>query len=391
MNIPQYQTLYKVGASSKVLKWNLSIVSLAGGGYQIRTLYGEQNGKQIEKTSNIDKGKAGRTPLEQATLEANRRYKDKQEKENYTTAINNTGAIQMRPMLAQTFNIEDQKSKMKRSYKMQFPLYVQPKLDGIRCIAHYIPNHGIEMLSRKGTAINNFANIVNKLMELIEQSPFNNKELYIDGELYNHGECSFEAISGVVRAETLTSEHRRIIEKIQYHVYDIYVPDEITMPYCVRYGIIKTIIRRSAPGRAENEHCILVNTNVIESLEEIKPAHQICIENGYEGIMLRDMTSPYEIDKRSKYLQKYKTFLEEEFEIIGYKDEDGMIIFECKTNDPISPREFSVRPRGAFETRRDMYARGGSYIGKHLTVIFQEYTELGTPRFPVGKVIRDYE
>jgi len=30
-------------------------------------------------------------------------------------------------------------------------------------------------------------------------------------------------------------------------------------------------------------------------------------------------------------------------------------------------------------------------IGKRLTVTFQEYTEHGIPRFPVGKCIRDYE
>ena len=32
---------------------------------------------------------------------------------------------------------------------------------------------------------------------------------------------------------------------------------------------------------------------------------------------------------------------------------------------------------------------GDKYIGKKLTVIYQELTEDGKPRFPVGKAIRD--
>jgi DNA ligase-1 len=38
-----------------------------------------------------------------------------------------------------------------------------------------------------------------------------------------------------------------------------------------------------------------------------------------------------------------------------------------------------------------LYKRGDSLIGKYLTVTYQELSEYGVPRFPVGKTIRDYE
>jgi hypothetical protein len=39
-----------------------------------------------------------------------------------------------------------------------------------------------------------------------------------------------------------------------------------------------------------------------------------------------------------------------------------------------------------------MFAKADTYIGKQLTVIFQEYTAgSNVPRFPVGKCVRDYE
>ena len=50
-----------------------------------------------------------------------------------------------------------------------------------------------------------------------------------------------------------------------------------------------------------------------------------------------------------------------------------------------------MRPRGTHEERRDLYKIAKSMVGKKLTVRFQELTEDGIPRFPVGIAFRDYE
>ena len=50
---------------------------------------------------------------------------------------------------------------------------------------------------------------------------------------------------------------------------------------------------------------------------------------------------------------------------------------------------FSVRPKGTIEMRRDWFKNSKKYIGKKLTVIYQELSELGVPRFPVGKSVRE--
>jgi len=84
--------------------------------------------------------------------------------------------------------------------------------------------------------------------------------------------------------------------------------------------------------------------------------------------------------------------MEEEFCIVGFYDgvgiEKGMCIWECVTNDG---KPFSVKPSGTQEYRRDLYGKGSQYVGKMLSVIFQEYSENGIPRFPVGKSICDFE
>jgi DNA ligase-1 len=63
-----------------------------------------------------------------------------------------------------------------------------------------------------------------------------------------------------------------------------------------------------------------------------------------------------------------------------------MVIWDCKTKNGDT---FAVRPRGTREIKRELFKNGDKYIGKELTVIFQEYTEYGIPRFPVGKDIRE--
>ena len=54
-------------------------------------------------------------------------------------------------------------------------------------------------------------------------------------------------------------------------------------------------------------------------------------------------------------------------------------------------KEFSCRPRGTHESRAELFKHGKEYVGKMLTVRFQELTADGIPRFPVGIAIRDYE
>jgi len=48
-------------------------------------------------------------------------------------------------------------------------------------------------------------------------------------------------------------------------------------------------------------------------------------------------------------------------------------------------------PKGTVEEKREWFRTGSSYIGKKLSVKFQELTDEGLPRFPIGIAFRDYE
>jgi ATP-dependent DNA ligase len=135
---------------------------------------------------------------------------------------------------------------------------------------------------------------------------------------------------------------------------------------------------------------VLVRTEKVVALSDFRRLFSEFVEAGYEGIMLRNADGIYRANYRSNDLQKYKEFIEDEYLITGYTQGEGRdagaVIWVCETADG---KEFTVRPRGTMEQRRVWFNAGAKYVGKKLTVIFQELTEEGKPRFPVGKAVRD--
>jgi DNA ligase-1 len=123
----------------------------------------------------------------------------------------------------------------------------------------------------------------------------------------------------------------------------------------------------------------------------MKELHAKYVADGFEGIMLRNKDGMYS-GVRSPSLQKYKCFFDSEYEVVGYKEgeglETGCVIWTCQTADG---KQFSCRPRGTREERMELFGCGDKYIGKMLNVRFQELTDTGLPRFPVSTGFRDYE
>jgi ATP-dependent DNA ligase len=385
MNIPIYPTLYITQSSNKIYEWSIKITPIKSGGYTVITSHGQTDGKQILHSTDILEGKANRSALEQAVLEANRKWENKKTKDLYSEH-GSSNPITVRPMLANKFSFDLYK-KGGRSFKIEFPAFVQRKYDGIRCIS-YLKNGEVILESRKGIGFENFITLKSQLKTILSKCP---SHFYFDGELYTD-KIPFETVSGLIRLteKKALPEEKAEIEKIEYHIYDFYdatAPDMICKD---RFQLLYRIL----DANHQNNSCFLckpVTTYVVNGLDEIQIKHDEFVQEGYEGIMIRDMNGPYEINKRSRYLQKYKVFMEEEFMIVGFHegvgDELGAIVWDCKTKDG---KLFSTRPKGTVDSRKQLFNDGNKYVGKMLTVIFQEYSADGIPRFPVGKAIREF-
>jgi DNA ligase-1 len=324
-------------------------------------------------------------------------------------------------MLAQTFDPADLAAGTKKKKVIKFPCFVQPKLDGLRCVSYATradndATAAVVLQSRTGAFFTGLPHIAAALRPYLSQHP----NIVIDGELYTD-QMPFEELAGLIKKKKITDSDVARLKKVKYHVYDIYDHTRHDMPYSERMGLLAGAVRRcgcvandafhssgmpvagaASSGRMLRSTAttvvatedavaavVLVRTEKVAVLAEFRQLFAEFVEAGYEGIMLRNAAGVYRANFRSNDLQKYKEFLEDEYRIIDFTQGEGRdagaVIWVCETADG---KEFTVRPRGTMQQRRDWFNDGASYIGKNLTVVYQELTEEGKPRFPVGKAVR---
>ena len=376
-----FKALKGEATSGKEKVWSINVYAEDGFGF-IETSHGYRDGKMqvnkkvISEGKNIGK-KNETTPFDQALSEAKATWTKKIESgyadDIFTTvedvdmeAVSGRGkGIDVdvpSPMLAHDYN--------KRGKGAMFPCFAQRKYDGVRCIG--MPSKGI--FSRLKKAFPHLEHIVQELSMLPS-------DIILDGELYTH-ELTFQEIVGMVKRETLKKGDDEKQKKIKYHVYDTIN----NAAYEQRYIMLQQIFKAY-----KFEHLVLVHTDECLSEDNMKELHSYYVEEGYEGIMLRNKTGLYK-NARSVDLLKYKEFFDSEYKITGFTSglgvEDGCVIWSCITEDG---NTFSCRPRGTREDRQELFLNGTAHIGKLLTVRYQEKTDQNMPRFPVGVGLRNYE
>ena len=367
----QFPTIYMQAKDGKVKQWEIWATEFPGLGLNltiasVTTRYGIVGGNFQTNERRITEGKnVGRsnetTPYEQACLEAESKWKKKVDK-GYVEDISGKSDVRL-PMLAQKFT--------KVKHHIQYPALCQPKLNGVRCFAKKVSNTGMDYSSRKGKSFND---------TLGHLTPHLLPSMYVgeifDGEIYVHG-WTFQQIIRAVK------KHRKESLELEYHVYD--VADE-TIENDKRIWQIKSILRWDV-----NTPVIPVGTDIAMSENDVYTYHDKYVQEGYEGVMIRNYAGMYVFNHRSLDLQKYKEFIDEEFEIVSVKDgeglEEGCAIFEVENAE----NRFWVRPRGSRKLRRKWLDDIENIIGKELTVRYQCLSEDGIPIFPVGICIRDYE
>ena len=364
-------TLYCKSKTGKTQVWNIETI-----GAKIRVSYGYEGGavtvneKVITSGKNLGK-KNATTAAEQAAAEAKSTW-DKKKTGGYAESLDDAhvpgvadaAAVAAHeailPMLAHDYN--------KRGKDIKFPCYVQAKLDGVRCIF----KNGV-LTSRQGKVFPDMEHITADLEGV---------ELVLDGELYSDT-LNFQQFVGLVRKKKHNAAEKLLLRQVKYWVYDC-VNDE---PFENRINTLWEMFEKKS-----YDHIKLLPTDECATKAELKGFHDRFVAEGKEGLIIRNKAGLYQLAARSKDLQKYKEFEDAEFEVVDYLDgegsEKGLVIWVCITS---AGKQFSVRPRGTHEDRADLFLDGDSYLGKKLTVRYQELTEDGIPRFPVGIAFRDYE
>lgn len=255
--------------------------------------------------------------------------------------------------------------------RISFPCMVQAKLDGVRCIM-YKDSEGVHLRSRRGKDLN-----IPHIQRYLEDHP---EILPLDGELYNHGDLTFQGIISAVKRLS------KATDKINIVVYD--KPVENVSNYDRQFKLLKADKKRVS----KKDPIKFLDTIIANNLEEIYEYHDKMVKQGYEGVIIRNFNGLYEMGYRSNNLIKLKRFFDEEFPIVDIIEatgrDKGTAIFILKAKNG---KEFNARPQGSKALRASYLTNRKELIGKLCTVKYQELSDYGIPRFPSAIAIRDYE
>lgn len=359
-------TLFARTNTGAVQQWEILV---EGSKYQ--TIFGQVNGVlQTTKWTECyttNEGKANeRNPEEQAIFEAKALWKKKKDS-GYYESINDIDKIKfIEPMLAKNF--DDYKNTI------NYPVYSNPKLDGIRCI---VTKDG--MFSRNGKQIVSSPHIRKELDYIFSKHP----EAILDGELYcDKLNDDFNKICSLVKKTKPTEEELlESSEVIQYWIYDTVQ----NIKFGDRFKWLTDHINVTDKIR-------LVPANVCENNTQLDELYEEYMSSGFEGQMVR-LNDVYE-NKRSKFLLKRKEFQDKEYVILdiieGEGNRTGMagaMIFKNETG-----LTFNSNIKGNREYLKELLENKESYKGKLATVKYFNLTpDNKLPRFPYVIGIRDYE
>lgn len=348
--------LYKLDTKGKLRQ-----VEIKAEGSELVQISGEVGGKQTEHRRPCTPKNVGRanetTAEEQAVLEADSKIAKKLDEGYFLTQDEAQNEVVEKPMLA-----KDAKTMMS---KIAYPCFVQPKLDGMRCLG----NVKYAMTSRANKEISTLPHLLSFVKEI---------GLKLDGELYAHGLTFQENISLIKKYRAGESE------QIKFHVYDI----AMDAPFEERHDTIIDVLAPYVDNDGVGELVEIVPTYKCFSEEDVKKYHEQFISEGYEGTIIRHTEDSYKFNGRSRSLLKYKDFIDEAYTITDVVPLDGypdMGQFECTMEDGST---FRAQAKGSFDYRREILTNKAEFFGKTAEIRFFEFTDDGIPRFPVCYGIR---
>lgn len=364
-------TLYKKNKDGSLQSWTIYTED-----NQIITEHGKVDGKMQKSTKLVKSKNLGKknetTAEQQAESTAQSMWTKKKDKGYFETAERAKTKVVFLPMLA-----HDMKKMNEKQIKnlLNKKLFIQPKLDGIRCLARW-QNNKIQLLSRGGKEYN-IPHLEKELEAIL------NPGQVLDGEIYIHGLLR-QDINALVKKHR-DDEYNNTgycSNDLGYWIYDTFCVDDLDRPFKERLEDLNQINESKFIKQVETTALFVKSP---DPQTRLRNYHEAYIQAGFEGTIIRIADGVYNLAHRSRDLIKYKDFQDEEFNVVDFTEGEGKfvgcVIWICETTDS---KKFNVVPKGSLKQKQEWFKKAKEYIGKKLTVKFQSYSKDGIPEFPVG-------
>lgn len=352
----------------------LSNAMVTKGVAKIYTVYGIVGGKETRSaytsiTTGKNIGKANETtPLLQAMKQVESMYAKKMRAGYVATensVIDRRATKVLFPMALHTWT--------KYRSRIVYPSIVQPKLDGVRCVANWnADTQSVDLYTRRGKPIVGFTDITNELHAILERY----QTVHFDGELYRHG-MLLQEISGIVRGNVTSDK-----TKLTFMIFDCFDTSRPLWSCEDRHEWIEQTC-----GNLTRSH--IVETQVVDSEEDSDVLMDAWSAQGYEGMVYKTPSAVYEWgearERRSSKYIKRKRVEDGEFRIVGYTNGVGkfadMIVFELETS---SGHKFNCVPMGTSDYRRTLLREAREDFSKFNNLLAKvKYDALSASGIPV--------
>ena len=368
--------------------------------FVIHRISGQLGGKRTNQPDKlVERGKATRNLWEQVMLEAKHLVKEKLDKgyreiekdpDEYSESELNSilgGVVTSqngvpKPMLAK------QVDKVTNTKIFDREWYASRKIDGLRCLIYMGEDEKLHTASRGAMDYDaSMYEILSNqtLIELFKE----NKGLIMDGEAYHHG-LSLQQLNSIARTQKTATDY----SILQFYWYDVVDVNSIFDERWAYMNDIKDAYNLSFDPEKifkRNELRIqFVPQQLVFGYDNMLKLHNQYVEEGWEGLVIRDPDVVYRPNGRTNDMIKIKVYKSEDFLVTGYElglrgSED--MVFICETSDG---KEFKAKPLGDRLQKEEYVENFDSLYKGHVGECkFFYYSDDGVPLQPCFKAFRD--
>ena len=264
----------------------------------------------------------------------------------------------------------------KRLTKWNYPVIVQPKLDGVRCRAVW-NGHSFVLVSSTEEILTSVPHVNRALASfLVDAQTGQPMRTEWDGELYRHGDTFEEIYSITARTANLHPSH----ENVEFHIFDYPETPDVQWERSVVLNELKTALDRTPCLR-------IVPSYVANSFDELMGHYDTILAQHYEGIIVRNWHNVYE-RKRSTMMMKFKPRKSDLYRIVDSVEEldknghpkNSLGALVCESDG----ERFNVGSGFTARHRQLLWEARAALPGMFVLVNYQHITPgRGVPRFPI--------
>ena len=281
-----------------------------------------------------------------------------------------------------------------------WPVMVQPKKDGVRCMVELERNHemggawriGAWKKPRDKKPLVYHKDHVLKLFNYlgIKECDMSLLSGPLDGELFKPDMYFEDIVSGV------QGGHEEYWPGMQYHLFDIMTPDKT---FNNRWSELMWWYNRMCRMRPGFDAVVkLVPCKTVHNIVDLTKWMDFWSGTD-EGMIVRNPDGLYTFDKRNRDIMRWKYFKDAEYpvyDIVDGKGKNKGVATFCCWNPKVGDKDckeaqFRADSTGKLEKRKQYFTDRDKIIGKEVTVSFQNISKYGIPRFPKCKCVRDYD